>query len=378
MTFSLALMGDFAPVEALPEVLLEATLPGDGFELLLQAPQTSAPAELSTLPETQRLASRDTLAGDEGQVQAELESEPEPEPVPGVSPQQWLAMMLNQQSLQVQARDCPPSAPPVQAEPQVVAQHETTLQVAGQSTDNDMAAGQENEQLKFLFSKLTHREARDTPAPDAPTPTSASVLAPAPAPAPAQAQAMLAPSESVNPVQARLPVHIEALLDVESVTVDARVPTVDMPAEQVLDRQLKLAAPQARWGEQMLHALRETVEVQVQQRLQQATIRLDPPELGSLEIFISHESGRLSVHLSAAQSDVVRLLNATSERLRQDLLEHNSLQVSVQVSSDSQGRHSREQSRQSQHETPIAAANAEDQASSASARHRHSDVLVTV
>ncbi|MET3054451.1 flagellar hook-length control protein FliK [Pseudomonas alkylphenolica] len=370
MTFSLALMGDFAPAEALPEVLLEATLPGDGFELLLQAPQTSAPAELSTLPETQTLASGDTLAGDEGQVQAELESEPEPEPVPGVSPQQWLAMMLNQQSLQVQARDCPPSAPPVQAEPQVVAQHETTLQVAGQSTDNDMAAGQENEQLKFLFSKLTHREARGTPAPDAPTPTPASVLAPA------QAQAMLAPSESVNPVQARLPVHIEALLGVESVTVDARVPTVDMPAEQVFDRQLKLAAPQARWGEQMLHALRETVEVQVQQRLQQATIRLDPPELGSLEIFISHESGRLSVHLSAAQSDVVRLLNATSERLRQDLLEHNSLQVSVQVSSDSQGRQSREQPRQSQHETPIAVANAEEQASSA--RHRPSDVLVTV
>ena len=87
----------------------------------------------------------------------------------------------------------------------------------------------------------------------------------------------------------------------------------------------------------MLHALRETVEVQVQQRFQQATIRLDPPELGSLEIFISHENGRLSVHISAAQTDVVRLIAATSERLRQELVEQNTLQVQVQVSSDTGG-----------------------------------------
>ena len=80
-----------------------------------------------------------------------------------------------------------------------------------------------------------------------------------------------------------------------------------------------LQAPEA-GGEQMLHALREHVEVQLQQRQQSASIRLDPPELGSLEIHLSHESGRLTVQLSAANADVARLLQQTSDRLRQELV----------------------------------------------------------
>lgn len=109
-----------------------------------------------------------------------------------------------------------------------------------------------------------------------------------------------------------------------------------------LDRSLKLQAPEVKWGEQMLHALRETVELQLQQRVQHTTIRLDPPELGSLEIFLSHESGRLSVHISAAQGDVARMLQQTSERLRHELVGQNFMQVSVQVSSDGQSGQSHE------------------------------------
>src|SRR5690606_8551048 len=70
----------------------------------------------------------------------------------------------------------------------------------------------------------------------------------------------------------------------------------------------KLPTAEAKWGEQLLHTLRDQVQVQLQQRIQNATIRLDPPELGSLEIFLSHESGRLNVHITASQSDVARLL----------------------------------------------------------------------
>lgn len=103
-----------------------------------------------------------------------------------------------------------------------------------------------------------------------------------------------------------------------------------------IERTIKLEAPEAKWGEQMLHALRKNVELQLQQRVQSANIRLDPPELGSLEIFLSHESGRLSVQISAANGDVARLLQQTSERLRQELVEQNYLQVSVEVAADGQ------------------------------------------
>lgn len=106
---------------------------------------------------------------------------------------------------------------------------------------------------------------------------------------------------------------------------------------------LKLPTPEAKWGEQLLHTLRDQVQVQVQQRIQNATIRLDPPELGSLEIFLSHESGRLNVHINASQADVGRLLQQTSDRLRQELAGGQFTQVNVQTSSD--GQSSQQQSR---------------------------------
>ena len=189
---------------------------------------------------------------------------------------------------------------------------------------------------------------------------------------PASVLALTIPRDS-----APLAALVEALPGPELATAPAPLAQGAPAHGPVLERGLKLDTPQARWGEQMLHALRETVEVQVQQRFQQATIRLDPPELGSLEIYVSHESGRLSVHISAAQVDVARLLAATSERLRQELVEHNSLQVQVQVSSDSQGHSPRDQGR-APREHAIAEAAPQAQASAESSTQRDNGVLVTV
>ncbi len=148
------------------------------------------------------------------------------------------------------------------------------------------------------------------------------------------------------------------------------------------ERLLKLQAPEAKWGEQMLHALREHVEVQLQQRQQSASIRLDPPELGSLEIHLSHESGRLTVQLSAANADVARLLQQTSDRLRQELVAQQFVQVNVQVGAD--GRSGRQgQSQQGHDDEAVLAAAAPTSAATVGSgagrlSDRGKDVLVTV
>ena len=145
------------------------------------------------------------------------------------------------------------------------------------------------------------------------------------------------------------------------------------------ERTLKLQGPEQRWGEQMLHALRENVEMQVQQRMQSATIRLDPPELGSMEIFLSHVSGRLSVQIFAAQADVARLLQSTSERLRQELVGQNFMHVSVGVSSDGQpGRQHAQQGRAGFFGDESVVANAIDECGEPGASKCRSDVLITV
>lgn len=183
-----------------------------------------------------------------------------------------------------------------------------------------------------------------------------------------------------------------AELPVEALTLRAAAEDVreaapllgESPASSVApgaERLLKLQAPEAKWGEQMLHALREHVEVQLQQRQQSASIRLDPPELGSLEIHLSHESGRLTVQLSAAHADVARLLQQTSDRLRQELVGQHFVQVNVQVAADGQsGQQGQARQRMPAGEEPVAANGlAEDTAQDTErSGSRARDVLVTV
>lgn len=150
------------------------------------------------------------------------------------------------------------------------------------------------------------------------------------------------------------------------------------PQPLASDRGLKLQGPEAKWGEQMLHALRENVDMQIQQKIQSATIRLDPPELGSMEILLSHESGRLNVQLTAANADVARLLQQTSDRLRQDLLGQHFVHVNVQVGADGGGQQGQQRQRAALtgEELPMAA-RAEEQAKTPGSQ-RARDVLITV
>lgn len=93
----------------------------------------------------------------------------------------------------------------------------------------------------------------------------------------------------------------------------------------------KLQLDQARWGETMLQTLRQQVTTQIQLQQQQTTIRLDPPELGALEIFLQHDNGRINIQINATQSDVARLLQQTSDRLRQELTQQAFVEVNVDI-----------------------------------------------
>ncbi|KMN01774.1 hypothetical protein TU76_08615 [Pseudomonas psychrophila] len=301
------------------------------------------------------------------EAEAEAQSGPaaELQQDPVVDPQQWLNMMLSQQNAQVQAREV--AAPAVQA----VSGERLLARMASHTAQEPVAARDSNRMAPVSGQARTPSE----------LPVDGLAMMLEKRDAPAVRMVMPVMSAASEGVSLAVTATLEALSGTEGAAAPAPAPLTPAPQTSgpVLERGLKLAEPQARWGEQMLHALRETVEVQVQQRFQQATIRLDPPELGSLEIFISHESGRLSVHISAAQTDVARLLAATSERLRQELVEQNSLQVNVQVSSDSRGHSSRDQGR-SARESAIADADAvqDGQAPADLPTQRDNGVLVTV
>lgn len=89
--------------------------------------------------------------------------------------------------------------------------------------------------------------------------------------------------------------------------------------------------PQAK-AAALREALGERLQMQIEQRSQKATIRLDPPQLGKLDISLHYEGGKLQVQIQAAQPEVYRALQQVSHELRGALSEQNNVAVNVQIS----------------------------------------------
>lgn len=114
-----------------------------------------------------------------------------------------------------------------------------------------------------------------------------------------------------------------------------------------MESQLTLVKAQPDWSQQLRTVLGERLQLQVESKVQHATIRLDPPDMGKIDISVHMEGGKLQVHINASQGDVYRALQQSSAELRQTLTGQNSAAVEVQISANSQ-----QQQRQQQHQKP--------------------------
>lgn len=85
------------------------------------------------------------------------------------------------------------------------------------------------------------------------------------------------------------------------------------------------------WGQKLLTMLSDKVQLQVGQQLQRAHIRLDPPQLGSIDISISMDQERTTIHLSAQHGQIRDALSQQLEQLRQTLMAKLGQEVQVQV-----------------------------------------------
>ncbi len=109
---------------------------------------------------------------------------------------------------------------------------------------------------------------------------------------------------------------------------------ISVPAPKVAEYQwapVKLAEPQVQWGQQLVDVLKDKVELQVNQQIKQAHIRLDPPELGRLELTVRVEGDRLNVQLNVTNPAVRDALIQSMERLRMSLTPHHAGGVEVNV-----------------------------------------------
>jgi flagellar hook-length control protein FliK len=124
----------------------------------------------------------------------------------------------------------------------------------------------------------------------------------------------------------------EASADAASVTTVPGVSAATPPAGARSADSLVLAGPPTAWRQNLHEALGERLQLQLGRNIDQATIRLEPPMLGRIDIAIRHSGGNLEIHIAASNSDVLRQLNAVSDSLRSDLAGRQYSSVSVNVS----------------------------------------------
>ncbi|WP_325893184.1 flagellar hook-length control protein FliK [Grimontia sp. NTOU-MAR1] len=100
---------------------------------------------------------------------------------------------------------------------------------------------------------------------------------------------------------------------------------------------VKVDTSQSKWGEQMMQVLQDRVTLQAQQNMQEARIRLDPPDLGKLDLLVRVEGDRLSVNINANTVATREALVQISERLRAELQNQNFVHVDVNVGDGESG-----------------------------------------
>ena len=93
----------------------------------------------------------------------------------------------------------------------------------------------------------------------------------------------------------------------------------------------RLTDNQTQWGQQLVDVLKDKLELQVNHGIKQAHIRLDPPELGRLELTVRVEGDRLSVQLNVTNPAVREAMIQSMERLRMSLAPHHAGGVEVNV-----------------------------------------------
>lgn len=146
------------------------------------------------------------------------------------------------------------------------------------------------------------------------------------------------PAEIVLPKKAFSPATAETLrLAGLNVAPAANIPVISagQPQAQVNAPMRADGSGQA-LSAQLQHALGERLNLQINNQIQHATIRLDPPDMGRIEIVVQIEAGKIQVQINAGQSDVYRALQQVSNELRLALTEQHFVDVDVRLSNHNQ------------------------------------------
>lgn len=165
-------------------------------------------------------------------------------------------------------------------------------------------------------------------------------------PATAMGQRQAAPVVHVQLLQrlggAEIPTAPAVAASTDTSAVLPLMPAVARPVLATAHEWAPVSLPstdKAMLGEQLLKTLKDKVELQLNQQVQQARIKLDPPEMGRMELTVRLEGDRLHIQINASHAGIRDAIAAQADRLRYDLLSQHGGGVEVNV-----GQHDRQPS----------------------------------
>jgi flagellar hook-length control protein FliK len=95
-------------------------------------------------------------------------------------------------------------------------------------------------------------------------------------------------------------------------------PASGSPASAAQQLYAGVDVTQPEWGRDLVEQLRSRMQLSKTDQIQHAHVRLDPPELGRLEVNLRLDGDKVSVHFTAAHPQLREALAANADKLRFD------------------------------------------------------------